>query len=349
VTFSGMIPTTGAQTYSDTPMNYTTFVSGQGQGAGFGVWYFDHAGNAGSFLADNPTNMSVGTTKGFGLWANGGGRAAITRSFAAPMKSGDSFNVKFDNNWMDNGAQVGFELRDSNAVVRLRFFFIGGESNYRIVDAQSSRATSIAYTANGLDLTLTLGAGNAYTLNTGAGELTGNLAAGAPIAWVQFFNQNAGSNTERNVYVGAMSHTVSTTGERTVTATASVIRVDDEGSTDGLPDSWWGTYFENQADWVAANDPDRDGFSNSQEHALGTDPTDAASRLDITSIVRTGNTTTVEWMSVSGKKYRLYGSPTLTGSDWQPVGSEQTAASSRTTETHSTPADMHFYRVRLVP
>jgi hypothetical protein len=54
-------------------------------------------------------------------------------------------------------------------------------------------------------------------------------------------------------------------------------------------------------------------------------------------------------MSVSGKKYRLYGSPTLTGSDWQPVGSEQTAASSRTTETHSTPADMHFYRVRLVP
>ena len=349
VTFSGMIPTTGAQTYSDTPMNYTTFVSGQGQGAGFSVWYFDHTGNAGSFLADNPTNMSVGTTKGFGLWANGGGRAAITRSFTTPMKSGDSFNVKFDNNWMDNGAQVGFELRDSNAVVRLRFFFIGGESNYRIVDAQSSRATSIAYTANGLDLTLTLGAGNAYTLNTGAGELTGNLASGAPIAWVQFFNQNAGSSTERNVYVGAMSHTVATTGERTVTATASVIRVDDEGFTDGLPDSWWGNYFENQADWVAANDPDRDGFSNSQEHALGTDPTDAASRLEITSIVRTGNTTTVEWMSVSGKKYRLYGSPTLTGSDWKPVGSEQTAASSRTTETHSTSADMHFYRVRLVP
>jgi hypothetical protein len=146
-----------------------------------------------------------------------------------------------------------------------------------------------------------------------------------------------------------MSHTVATTGERTVTATASVIRADDEGSTDGLPDSWWGTYFENQADWVAANDPDRDGFSNSQEHALGTDPTDAASRLDITSIVRTGNTTTVEWMSVSGKKYRLYGSPSLAQPDWQPVGSEQTAASSRTTETHSTSADMHFYRVRLVP
>jgi hypothetical protein len=235
VTFSGVIPTSATQTYADSPMNYNTFVAEQGQGTGFGVWYFDHsAANAGSFLADNPSNMNVGTTKGFGLWANNGGRAAITRSFATPMKSGDSFNVKFDNNLLDNSAQVGFELRDPSNNVRFRFFFVGGESNYRVVDAAGNRTTPMAYTQAGLNLTLTLGVDNAYTFNTGAGEITGNLASGDPIAWVQFFNQNAGQNAERNVYVGAMTHTVATTGQRTVTASGGVTRTGSSAYGDWL-------------------------------------------------------------------------------------------------------------------
>jgi hypothetical protein len=224
VTFSGVIPTAGEQTYSDSPMNYVTFAAGQGEGAGFGSWYFDHTGNAGSFLAGNPSNMDVGTTKGFGLWANGGGRAAITRSFNTPMKSGDSFNVKFDNNWLDDGAEVGLELRDAAGTARLRFFFVGGETTYRVVDAAGNRSTQIAYTDRGLDLTLTLGAGNGYTLTTGSGEITGDLVTGGSVAWMQFYNSNAGENTERNFYLGAMTHTVATTGERTVTASGAVTR-----------------------------------------------------------------------------------------------------------------------------
>jgi hypothetical protein len=357
VTFSGIVPTAATQTYSDSPMNYTTFAANQGQGSGFSVWYFDHTPNpqpatpvSGSFLADNPSNMNVGTTKGFGLWANNGGRSAITRSFNSPMKSGDSFNVKFDNNWLNNGAEVGLELRDAGGIARLRFFFVGGETSYRVVDAAGNRSTSIAYTEAGLNLTLTLGAGNAYTLATGSGEITGNLVTGGAIAWVQFYNNNAGPDTARNLYVGAMTHTVATTGERTVTASGSVTRTAGGGDvTDGLPNSWWSTYFPNQADWVAGNDADGDRFTNAQEYALGTDPTDSTSLLEIKSVTRGSGVTTVEWLSVPGKKYRLYASPSLSPTDWQPVGSERTATGNLTSETHSTNADMHFYRVRLVP
>lgn len=225
VTFSGILPTSGTQVFSDTPLNYSAFEAGQGQGAGFGVWYFNHEGNSGSFLADGDhSNMNVGTAKGFGLWANEGGRAAITRSFDVPMKSGDSFNVKFDNNWLDGGAEVGLEFRDANGTARFRFFFVGGEDNYRVVDALGNRTTPIAYSENGLNLNLALGAGNSYIFSTGAGEVTGNLAAGEPIAWVEFFNQNAGPDAERNVYVGELSHTVATTGELAVTASADVNR-----------------------------------------------------------------------------------------------------------------------------
>jgi hypothetical protein len=234
VTFSGVLPTTEEQTYTDSPTNYTSFVAGQGQGSGFGVWYFDHTGSSGSFLADNPLNMNVGTTKGFGLWANSGGRAAVTRSFSTPMKSGDSFNVKFDNNWLNNGAEAGLELRDSGGTARLRFFFVGGETTYRVLDAAGNRSTQIAYTESGLNLTLTLGSGNAYTLTTGSGEITGNLVAGDPMAWVQFYNNNAGPDTERNVYVGAMAHTVATTGERTVTASGGVTRTGSSAYGDWL-------------------------------------------------------------------------------------------------------------------
>jgi len=351
ITFTGLIPTAGTQVFADTPMNYTTFVAEQGQGAGFGVWYFNHsAANAGSFLANNPPNINVGTAKGFGLWANNGGRAAITRSFNSPMKSGDSFNVKFDNNGIDNGSQVGLELRDASGTVRFRFFFVGGESTYRVLDGAGNRATQIAYTAAGLDLTLTLGEGNAYTFTTGSGEFSGNLVAGEPIAWVEFFNNNAGLTTDRDVYVGAMSHTVATTGEQTITEVASVTRSGGSDVTDGLPNSWWSTYFPppNQADWVAGNDADGDRFTNAQEYALGTDPTDSSSRFHVTSITREAGATTVVWSSVLGKKYQLYASPSLNEPDWQPVGAEKTAAGNSTDETHTTTGD-RFYKVHLVP
>lgn len=348
VTFTGLIPTAGTEVFADTPMNYTTFGAGQGQGAGFGLWYFNHsAADAGSFLADNPPNMNVGTTKGFGLWANNGGRAAITRSFNSPMKSGDSFKVKFDNNGINNASQVGLELRDASGTARFRFFFVGGESTYRVLDGAGNRATQTAYTAAGLDLTLTLGEGNAYTFTTGSGEFSGNLIAGEPIAWVEFFNDNAGLTIDRDVYVGAMSHTVATMDEQTVAISAGVTNTGSGGLTDGLPDVWWTQFGMTGADRIASADPDKDGFSNAQEYALGTDPTDSSSRFYVTSIRREAGATTVVWSSLPGKKYRLYVSPSLTAPDWQPVGAEQTAAGSRTSETHTTTGD-RFYQVHLV-
>ena len=51
---------------------------------------------------------------------------------------------------------------------------------------------------------------------------------------------------------------------------------------------------------------------------------------------------------MTGKKYRLYASPSLSEPDWQPVGAGKTAAGQRTAETHTT-ADDRFYKVHLVP
>jgi hypothetical protein len=349
IAFTGLIESAGNLTLTDSPMNYTTFEAEQGLGEGFGVWYFDHsAENAGSFLADNHSNMNVGTPKGWGLWANNGGRAALTRAFTTAMKSGDSLSVNFDNSGIDNGGEVGMELRDSEGEVRFRFFFIGGESTYRVVDSQGSRSTTVAWTDLGLQLLLSLGENNTYTFTTGSSVLSGTLAAGQPIQWIQFFNNNAGATDARNLYIGTMTHSIATTGSETITENATITRTDAGGdSTGGLPNSWWSQYFQNPADWVADADPDGDGFTNAQEHALGTDPTNPASRFAAQSPERNGNDITIRWSSVPGKTYQVESKSDLTGT-WQDVGSEVTAEEATTSQTLPVSGDKHFYRVRLV-
>jgi len=350
ISFTGFIQSSGNQTLTDTPATYTGFSANATGGQGFSQWYFNHQGTAGAFLADNPANMNVGTTKGFGLWANGGGNSIITRSFNTPMKSGDSFNVKFDNNSINNGAQVGMELRDPNGAIRFRFFFIGGENNYRVVDAQGNRTTTIAYTANGTDLTLSLGTGNSYNFSTGGSVLTGNLTTGDPITWLEFFNRNAGPDTPYNLYIGAMTHTIATTGNQTISSNSSITRLAEDTATDGLPNSWWSQYGITGTDRVASADPDRDGFTNAQEQALGTDPSSAASRFAANSPERNGNNITINWSSVSGKTYRVQSKSDLSA-PWVDVGNAFTANSTNGTQTIPIPdgAMKHFYRIRLVP
>jgi hypothetical protein len=350
ITFSGLIASSGNQSLTDTPATYTNFSANATGGQGFGQWFFNHQGTAGAFLADNPTNMNIGTTKGFGLWANGGGNAIVTRSFNTPMKSGDSFNVKFDNNWINNGAEVGMELRSANGTVRFRFFFVGGENTYRIIDAAGNRPSTIAYTANGTDLTLSLGSGNSYSFSTGSGVLTGNLTDGDPITWLEFFNRNAGPDTERNVYIGAMTHTVATTGNQTITANRTITRLADGDLTDTLPNTWWSQYGITGTARVADADHDKDGFTNAQEHALGTDPSSAASRFMVHPPERNGSNITINWPAVSGKTYRIQSKSDLTAT-WEDVGSAFTANSTNGTQTIPIPdgATKQFYRIRLVP
>ncbi len=353
VRFDGLYPTNGTTTYADSAASYTGWSAGDGAGPGFGGWYFNHSTNsAGSFIANtnSEANMNVGAAKGFGLWANGTNSAKVTRAFITPMKTGDSFAVRFDNNNIDSGTnnRVGMELRDASGTVRFRFFFVGGETTYRVLDAQGDRSTSIAWTDSGLQLTLSLSENGAYTFSTGSGQFSGTLVSGQPIAWLEFFNTGAGAGTGSNLYIGEMSHSILTTGGATTTANAAVIKASE--LTDGLPNTWWDQYSITGDDRKAANDHDKDGFSNEQEHTLGTDPTNPNSRFRVTNITRSGNDTTVEWSAVSLKKYRLYRSPSLTSPDWQPAGTgDKTAGSATASDTDAASTNSYFYRVQLVP
>jgi hypothetical protein len=294
--------------------------------------------------------MSVGSASGFGLWANNAGISTATRNFSTAMAAGDSFALRFDNNWVDNGGETGFALTDNSGNVKLRFYFVGGESRYRLTDNTTARDSGIGYTEGGLNLAFTLTSANAYTLSTGGANITGTLApVGGAISRLVVENKNAGSSTERNLYIGSMTHTRQLSDTGTITATASVLSY--SGTTDGIDNSWWALYGIGEGNRVATLDPDGDGFTHLQEYALGTNPMDSSSTFNVKTIERNGNSLTITWSSVSGKKYQVQAATQLNPSSWQDVGEVMTANSGLSMKTVTVPADAsaYFVRVNLVP
>lgn len=352
VTFRGTYASSSTQSLTDIPANYTAWSNGLSGGAGFGAWSLTSSGSGGHFLANNPANLNVGSSTGFGLWANGGGTSTATRNFNTAMGMGDSFSLRFDNNWIDPGGEAGFALVDSFGNMKFRFYFVGGQGNYRITDATTARDTGWGYTGNGLNLTITLGAGNAYTLADGTRELTGTLAsAGGAISRIIIENKNAGPDTDRNLYIGAMTHTRQISDSGTITSTASTLTY--SPTTDGIANGWWDQYSVPTGGRVAANDPDGDGFTNAQENALGTSPVDASSTFKVGTMERTGNTLSINWPSVPGKVYQVQKRASLNSGDWIPVGANVPASSpgsstSATVDVSDSP-NASFVRVILVP
>lgn len=198
----------GTPSLRDTPENYSGWANGGGAISGFGSWNLSTLGTAGFFVSSTPApaNLNVGSPKGLGLYAHTGATATASRDFSTPMGVGGRFNLKFDNNWLENGGQTGFALADANGVSRFRFYFVGGEQYYRISDASTGRLTTVPYTDAGLSLSFTLVDANTYLLDAGNGySLTGTLAAGAAISRLVISATGTGSGSSFDTYVGEMT------------------------------------------------------------------------------------------------------------------------------------------------
>jgi hypothetical protein len=177
----------------------------------------------------------VGEDKGFGLWANSGGVSTASRAMPSAMQVGDVFSIRFDNNWIDNGGSTGIALTNASGSSRVRFYFNGGETNYRIDDSTIGRDTGIPYTSDGLLLEFTVTSANAYRLKVGGSTINGSLTGSGDITGFVVTNQNAGPNTERNLYLGAMSfvRTVDLSGSTSIDAPIITVLADGGGGGGG--------------------------------------------------------------------------------------------------------------------
>jgi hypothetical protein len=132
--------------------------------------------------------------------------------------------------------------------------------------------------------------------------------------------------------------------------TASVqVALDADGN--GINDDWEVQYFGYIG--VAPNaDADGDGMSNYQEYLAGTNPTNGASNLRITSLTLTGNDVAVNWKTVGGKSYVLQTNSAAGGgfADFTPViaipGTGE-GVTNYVDQNAITNWPQRFYRVRL--
>lgn len=121
---------------------------------------------------------------------------------------------------------------------------------------------------------------------------------------------------------------------------------------DGLDDRFQREYFPL---FTAANagpnaDPDGDGINNYAEQVADTVPTNAASRLRMSSVARTNNTATIRWDSVLGKRYQVSYRTNLAEGLWANVGMVVTAAGSTALLNDTTATnELRVYRVQPLP
>jgi hypothetical protein len=136
-----------------------------------------------------------------------------------------------------------------------------------------------------------------------------------------------------------------------------------DSNGNGLPDAWEAAYGISDP----SGDADGDGQSNLKEYLAGTNPTNAASMLKITGIVKQPNGHfDVTWASVGGTRYRLQFGGTNSGAglilgdlvrplaqeiDSSAYGSASTQAfTDDFTLTGGAPTNgVRFYRIKVVP
>jgi endonuclease/exonuclease/phosphatase family metal-dependent hydrolase len=343
---------------SDHPTNSAyggVWTNGSQAGIGFAPWQVASVAPNGwagqARFGTNVSNVTPAFGGAFSLWASGGGYSEARRAFPQAMTNGETFVLQFDNNLVEQGKLVGFSLADASGTDRVTFLCYGGQQVYWVADAADARATTIPMTQSGLEVRVALTGSNTYRLSAGANVVEGTLAGGGAIGQLRAFNYGSGPATDYDFYLGGMRIETPVVSSQEVSATAmQVVRqIDPAALTDGLPNSWWIQHFGTIEGVSAASDSDGDGFSNVQEHSLGTDPKNFASalRTDPPSVL--SGQVTIRWDAVQGKTYRVIGTTNLATTTWLTLEDNITApVTGKQTWTHSTGSPQHFYRVELV-
>lgn len=143
-------------------------------------------------------------------------------------------------------------------------------------------------------------------------------------------------------------NTSSLSSKVTVTATDTI--------GDGIPDAWRTAHFGGAGTTTnnlscATCDPDKDGSDNRQELLAGTDPNNAASKLQVNSIDIHGLDVDVQFQSVNGITYRIEERTSLESGVWSIVADQVsgTGAMLQLTDPGAASLPQGFYRVDVLP
>lgn len=122
---------------------------------------------------------------------------------------------------------------------------------------------------------------------------------------------------------------------------------------DGMPDSWEVAYFgnTNQSASGLSGDYDHDGSFNIDEFLAGSNPTNANSRLRVTSFATTNGSPSVSWAAMPYRYYNVEVCTNLTTGGWDYLGTvtNLNALGTLRYDDSTVPvSSLRFYRVRCL-
>jgi 1,4-alpha-glucan branching enzyme len=289
-----------------------------------GGWQLSTAGGSGHFIAQSESNQNV-AAQAFGLYAYDGGLSAAVRPFRSGLHVGDTFSVRFENNWIESGGTVGIGFQNRFGQNLFEYFFVGGGTNYTVNDSLGVRNTGLPWSdqAQVLAFTLTAPLSYAFTVN-GASAMSGSFmdSSEAVVDRIRIFNSNAGGGWERNVYFTDMTMTGMPLESQTYQVEVAVTRA-------------YGPY----------SDPDGDRYLTWEEEFAGTNPFDAGSHPPIAVTPRGLGPFQVDVSNtVAGRWYDMYYRTNLMSGAWNKVGVAQPGSGGLITLTFTNGSPTFYYR-----
>ena len=208
-TNSSVNPNDGA---ADAPSNSTyaasqTWSDGMNGGSKFQAWSLSTGASA--FLTVSNPSCSFGTYA-WALQASGGGFIEAIRPFAASLQPGDKFSFLVENGGIDGPGEcsVGFAFHNRFDQRLAEFYFYGGTTNY-VYNDSAVHDTGIPWSPDAKPCSFERLDALAYrlTVNGQAFESTFADAADYGVAYIRFWNYNAGSGDDHKFFIGDLSVT----------------------------------------------------------------------------------------------------------------------------------------------
>ena len=208
-TNSAVNPNDGAV---DSPTNSTYALSaswsdGMNGGTQFKPWSLSSGATA-SWAVSNSYCSFASNSSAWALQASGGGFIQAVRPFSASLQPGDKVSFVFENGGIDSPGSVGVAFQNRFDQRLAEAYFEGGTTNYVINDA-TFRNTGIPWSAGTKTGTFELLTTLTYRLTLNGQSFEGSFADASEllVAYIRFWNWNAGSGDDHKFFIGALSVT----------------------------------------------------------------------------------------------------------------------------------------------